>query len=128
MTTLTQERPINAAARHRDRNGAEILVEALVHQGVEHVFAYPGGGSMPLHRALEKNRDKIRTLLPRHEQGGGFAAQGIARSTGKVGVCMATRIASENATRMPPRHRAVRKNPTFAIRLFGVPRREGWPR
>jgi len=72
------------------RNGSEILVEALVHQGVQHVFAYPGGASMPLHQALLKYKDKIRTILPRHEQGGGFAAQGVARATGAVGVCMAT--------------------------------------
>lgn len=71
-------------------NGSEILVEALVHQGVSHVFAYPGGASMPLHQALIKYKDQIRTILPRHEQGGGFAAQGIARATGEVGVCMAT--------------------------------------
>ena len=71
-------------------NGAEILVSALAHHDVEFVFAYPGGASMPLHQALLKNNDKIRTILPRHEQGGGFAAQGLARATGKVGVCMAT--------------------------------------
>jgi acetolactate synthase-1/2/3 large subunit len=45
---------------------------------------------MPLHQALVRHQDKIRTLLPRHEQGGGFAAQGYARATGRVGVCMAT--------------------------------------
>ena len=45
---------------------------------------------MPLHQALLKSSDSLRTILPRHEQGGGFAAQGIARTTGKVGVCMAT--------------------------------------
>src|SRR5687768_11614405 len=45
---------------------------------------------MPLHQALRKAREQIRTILPRHEQGGGFAAQGVARSTGKAGVCMAT--------------------------------------
>jgi len=76
--------------KQRTYNGAEILVEAMIRQGVEVVFAYPGGASMPLHQALIKNADKIRTVLPRHEQGGGFAAQGYARSTGKVGVCMTT--------------------------------------
>ena len=45
---------------------------------------------MPLHQALTRYADRLRTILPRHEQGGGFAAQGYARSTGKVGVCMAT--------------------------------------
>ncbi len=71
-------------------SGADILVQSLVNHGVDTIFAYPGGCSMPLHQALTRFSDHIRTILPRHEQGGGFAAQGIARSTGKVGVCMAT--------------------------------------
>ena len=70
--------------------GADILVESLVRHGVEVIFAYPGGASMPLHQSLTKYKDQIRTVLPRQEQGGGFAAQGYARSTGKPGVCMAT--------------------------------------
>ncbi len=72
------------------KNGADVLVEGLVRQGVEVVFAYPGGASMPLHQALRARRDDLRTILPRHEQGGGFAAQGYARSTGMAGVCFAT--------------------------------------
>ncbi|MEX0701198.1 MAG: biosynthetic-type acetolactate synthase large subunit [Planctomycetales bacterium] len=71
-------------------DGAGILIEALIRQGVDHVFAYPGGASMQLHQALVERADRLRTILPRHEQGGGFAAHGYARSTGKVGVCMAT--------------------------------------
>jgi acetolactate synthase-1/2/3 large subunit len=71
-------------------SGADILVKSLVDHGVEVLFAYPGGCSMPLHQSLTKYCDRIRTVLPRHEQGGAFAAQGYARSTGKVGVCMAT--------------------------------------
>ncbi|MFO1003118.1 MAG: thiamine pyrophosphate-binding protein [Planctomycetaceae bacterium] len=71
-------------------NGAQILIEMLVRLGTDTIYAYPGGCSMPLHQALREQRDRIRTILPRHEQGGCFAAQGIARSTGKVGVCMAT--------------------------------------
>ena len=71
-------------------NGAQILVEMLVRLGTKTIYAYPGGCSMPLHQALREQRDKLRTILPRHEQGGCFAAQGIARSTGEVGVCMAT--------------------------------------
>jgi acetolactate synthase I/II/III large subunit len=71
-------------------NGADILVQCLIRQGVDTVFAYPGGASMPLHQSLTKVQDRIRTILPRHEQGGGFMAQGYARTTGKVGVCMAT--------------------------------------
>jgi len=72
------------------KSGADILVQSLVNMGVDTIFAYPGGASMPLHQALTRYSDKLRTILPRHEQGGGFAAQGLARSTGKVGVCMAT--------------------------------------
>lgn len=71
-------------------NGADILVKSLVDHNVEIIFAYPGGASMPLHQALTRFKDKIRTILPRHEQGGAFAAQGYSRSTGRVGVCMAT--------------------------------------
>ena len=71
-------------------NGADILVKSLVDHGVEVVFAYPGGASMPMHQALTRYKDKLRTILPRHEQGGGFAAQGYARATGKVGVTFAT--------------------------------------
>jgi acetolactate synthase-1/2/3 large subunit len=70
--------------------GADILVKSLVDHGVEVVFAYPGGASMPMHQALTRYSDKIRTILPRHEQGGAFAAQGYARSTGKPGVVFAT--------------------------------------
>ena len=71
-------------------SGADILVEALIRHGIDTIFAYPGGASMPLHQALVRKKDKLRTILPRHEQGGGFGAQGYARSTGKVSVCMAT--------------------------------------
>src|SRR3954447_5324396 len=68
--------------------GRDILVQALEREGVEVIFAYPGGASMEIHQSLTKS--KIRTILPRHEQGGSFAAEGYARSTGKAGVCMAT--------------------------------------
>jgi len=71
-------------------SGADILVQCLVNHGVETVFAYPGGASMPIHQALTRFESRIRTILPRHEQGGGFAAEGYARSTGRAGVCLAT--------------------------------------
>jgi acetolactate synthase I/II/III large subunit len=70
--------------------GADIVVKSLVDHNVEVIFAYPGGCSMPLHQALTRYGESIRTILPRHEQGGAFAAQGYARSTGRVGVAMAT--------------------------------------
>src|SRR3954466_933764 len=70
--------------------GADVLVESLVRHGVEVIFAYPGGASMPMHQALTRYKSQIRTILPRHEQGGIFAAEGYARVTGKPGVVMAT--------------------------------------
>jgi acetolactate synthase-1/2/3 large subunit len=74
----------------RPTTGADVLVESLVRHGVDVIFAYPGGASMPMHQALTRFRDRIRTILPRHEQGGIFAAEGYARVTGKPGVVMAT--------------------------------------
>ncbi|HBM16204.1 MAG TPA: biosynthetic-type acetolactate synthase large subunit [Lentisphaeria bacterium] len=68
--------------------GAIVAIKCLEHEGVKVLFAYPGGASMEFHQALCKS--KIEVILPRHEQGGAFAAGGYARSTGKVGVCMAT--------------------------------------
>jgi acetolactate synthase-1/2/3 large subunit len=70
--------------------GADLVVEALIREGVKHVFAYPGGASMEMHQSLVKRKADIRTILPRFEQGGGFMAAGYARATGKAGVCMAT--------------------------------------
>ncbi|MGA2444265.1 MAG: biosynthetic-type acetolactate synthase large subunit [Opitutaceae bacterium] len=69
--------------------GADAVVECLVREGVEVIFAYPGGSSLELHQSLARS-GKLRVILPRHEQGGGFAAEGYARATGRVGVCMAT--------------------------------------
>ena len=73
----------------REMKGADAVVECLTREGVDVIFAYPGGASQELHQALART-DKIRVILPRHEQGGSFAAEGFARATGKVGVCMAT--------------------------------------
>ncbi len=85
MATASRPKAAEAFA-----SGSDVVVESLIRQGVDVIFAYPGGASMPLHQSLTKYKDKIRTILPRHEQGGGFAAQGYARTTGKPGVCMAT--------------------------------------
>ncbi len=68
--------------------GSDILIKCLEREGVDTIFAYPGGASMEFHQSL--TRSKIRTILPRHEQGGVFMAEGYARATGKAGVCMAT--------------------------------------
>lgn len=72
-----------------EMKGADVLVASLEREGVDVVYAYPGGASMELHQALTKS-EKIRTILPRFEQGGGFMAHGHARATGKASVCMAT--------------------------------------
>ncbi len=69
--------------------GADTLIVALEREGAEVIFAYPGGASMELHQSLNKSK-KMRTILPRFEQGGGFMAHGYARATGKPGICMAT--------------------------------------
>jgi acetolactate synthase-1/2/3 large subunit len=70
-------------------DGASILVKCIEREGVDVIFAYPGGASMPIHQALTRSK-QIRVVLPRHEQGGVFAAEGYARATGRAGVCMAT--------------------------------------
>jgi len=76
--------PVSPAMR-----GCDILVAALEREGVDTIFAYPGGASMEVHQSLTRSK-QIRTILPRHEQGGSFSASGYARATGKAGVCMTT--------------------------------------
>ena len=70
--------------------GAEIVVECLKEQGVDTVFGYPGGAILNIYDALYKHSDEITHILTSHEQGAAHAADGYARATGKVGVCMAT--------------------------------------
>ena len=70
--------------------GAEIVVECLKEQGVDTVFGYPGGTILNIYDALYKHSDEIRHILTSHEQGASHAADGYARATGKVGVCLAT--------------------------------------
>ena len=72
------------------RTGAEIVIECLKEQGVDVVFGYPGGSILNVYDALYKNSDEIFHVLTSHEQGAAHAADGYARATGKVGVCMAT--------------------------------------
>ncbi|MFT3782450.1 MAG: biosynthetic-type acetolactate synthase large subunit [Nibricoccus sp.] len=73
----------------KEMKGADAVVQCLIREGVDVVFAYPGGASLELHQSFAAC-DEIRVILPRHEQGGSFAAEGYARASGKVGVCMAT--------------------------------------
>ncbi|NBI70778.1 biosynthetic-type acetolactate synthase large subunit [Clostridiaceae bacterium] len=70
--------------------GAEIVIECLKEQGVDTVFGYPGGAILNIYDALYKHRDEITHILTSHEQGASHAADGYARATGKVGVCLAT--------------------------------------
>ena len=70
--------------------GAEIVIECLKEQGVDTVFGYPGGTILNVYDALYKHADEINHILTSHEQGAAHAADGYARATGKVGVCMAT--------------------------------------
>lgn len=71
-------------------NGSEILVQCLREQGVDTIFGYPGGAVLNIYDALFKHRDEIKHYLTSHEQGAAHAADGYARATGKVGVCLAT--------------------------------------
>lgn len=71
-------------------NGAEIVIECLKEQGVDTVFGYPGGAILNVYDELYKHRDEIRHILTSHEQGAAHAADGYAKATGKVGVCLAT--------------------------------------
>ena len=70
--------------------GAEALMRSLEHQGVKTLFGYPGGAIMPVYDALYDHRNKLNHILVRHEQGAAHAAQGFARVSGKVGVCLVT--------------------------------------
>ena len=95
MKTTTDSRPETSgksstpASSLAPVKGADLLVQCLEREGVDVIFAYPGGASMEIHQGLTRNGN-IRTILPRHEQGCGFMAHGYARTTGKAGVCMAT--------------------------------------
>ena len=70
--------------------GAEIVVECLKEQGVDTVFGYPGGTILNVYDALYQHSNEITHILTSHEQGAAHAADGYARATGKVGVCLAT--------------------------------------
>ena len=92
-TTETENKKKSTPARHREvgpaMSGSDILVACLEREGVDTIFAYPGGASLEIHQSLTRSK-KIRVVLPRHEQGGAFAAGGYARATGRAGVCMST--------------------------------------
>ena len=70
--------------------GSQIVIECLKEQGVDTVFGYPGGTILNVYDELYKHSDEIHHILTSHEQGAAHAADGYARATGKVGVCLAT--------------------------------------
>lgn len=72
------------------KTGSEIICESLIAEGVDTVFGYPGGAVLPLYDTITRYEKKLRHILTRHEQGSVFAAEGYARASGKVGVCIAT--------------------------------------
>lgn len=71
-------------------NGSQILIQALIDQGVDTIFGYPGGSVLNIYDALYERQEDIRHVLTSHEQGAAHAADGYARSSGKTGVCLAT--------------------------------------
>ena len=86
---MTLHKPIEAEAQTETMTGAEMVVRALLDQGVEVIFGYPGGAVLPIYDALF-HEDRLRHILVRHEQGAAHAAEGYARSTGKPGVVLVT--------------------------------------
>ncbi|MFZ1210720.1 MAG: thiamine pyrophosphate-binding protein, partial [Pseudolabrys sp.] len=73
----------------REMTGAEMVIQALADQNVEHVFGYPGGAVLPIYDAIF-SQNQVRHILVRHEQGAVHAAEGYARSTGKIGCVLVT--------------------------------------
>lgn len=92
MSTLetTEKEPIQTIPANSQISGSQAVLEALIHEGVDTVFGYPGGAIMPIYDALYDYNEKIKHILVRHEQGGIHAAQGFARTSGRVGVAFAT--------------------------------------
>ncbi len=92
MSTTEAKRKASKAtpAPARKMSGAEMVIQALIEQGVEVIFGYPGGAVLPIYDEIFKNKDRIKHVLVRHEQGASHAAEGYARSTGKVGCFLVT--------------------------------------
>ena len=84
-----QDKIVQAIPKTRKMSGAQMVLEALAEQGVYTIFGYPGGAVLPIYDAIHQQQ-KVKHVLVRHEQGAGHAAEGYARSTGKVGVCLVT--------------------------------------
>ena len=80
----------NTQSNNHKLTGAEILWECLIEEGVDTIFGYPGGYTLPIYGVLDKYSDKVHHVLVRHEQGAVHMADGYARAGGKVGVALAT--------------------------------------
>src|SRR5438128_8679907 len=87
---LLQTTDPSALAEKNFPRGAEILIEALLHEGVDSIFGYPGGAVLHIYDGLWRYRERIRHYLVRHEQGAVHMAEGYARSSGRVGVALVT--------------------------------------
>lgn len=90
MGTITQKRVFDKVTSPVQVSGAEAMMLSLIEEGVDIIFGYPGGAIMPVYDALYDYRDKIRHILVRHEQGAAHAAEGFAKVSGRVGVCLVT--------------------------------------
>jgi acetolactate synthase-1/2/3 large subunit len=93
ISEIKLSQPLTANSQTRESTfprGAEILIDALVHEGVDSIFGYPGGAVLHIYDELWRQRDRITHYLVRHEQGAVHMAEGYARSSGKVGVALVT--------------------------------------
>jgi acetolactate synthase-1/2/3 large subunit len=88
--TLQVIEPIASIAKPELINGSHALIQSLIAEGVETIFGYPGGAIMPVYDAIYDYQDQVNHILVRHEQGAAHAAEGFARITGEVGVCLVT--------------------------------------
>ena len=114
LTSLSPEAG-DQTSRIRPRNGAEALLETLVECGVDTLFGYPGGAALPLYDALF-NEPRLRHVLVRHEQAAVHAAEGYARSTGRVGVVLvmpAVRCSAAVAASSTPGRGLARRSPNL---------------
>ena len=89
MSTIEQTRAPARAGTQKEMTGAEMVIEALVDQGVDTIFGYPGGAVLPIYDQIFSD-ERLNHILVRHEQGASHAAEGYARSTGKPGVLLVT--------------------------------------
>jgi len=89
METLTAIEKVPKTTKAQRITGAEAVVKCLLEEGVEVMYGYPGGAIMPVYDELYKYQKQLKHILVRHEEGATHAAQGYARASGRVGVCIA---------------------------------------